>query len=67
MTAGSIVILKLLRRRKKFYYKIQNFTSVSGYAYWMKQNAVGLASILVFPEYRSSSDAFYYGMSEYGN
>lgn len=46
-TAGSIVILKLLRRRKKFYYKIQNFTSVSGMLYRMKQNAVGLASICI--------------------
>ena len=27
-TSGSIVILKLLRRRKKFYYKLQNFTSI---------------------------------------
>ena len=46
-TAGSIVILKLLRRRKKFYYKIQNFTSISGMLYRMKQNAVGLASICI--------------------
>lgn len=46
-TSGSIVILKLLRRRKKFYYKLQNFTSVSGMLYRMKQNAVGLASICI--------------------
>lgn len=46
-TAGSIVILKLMRRNKKFYYKLRNFTSVSGLLYRMKQNAVGLASICI--------------------
>ena len=46
-TAGSIMILKLMRRKKSFYYKIQNFTSVSGMLYRMKQNAVGLASICI--------------------
>ncbi|MDO5134457.1 MAG: ABC transporter permease [Eubacteriales bacterium] len=46
-TAGSIVVLKMLRRRKSFYYKAKNFTSVSGMLYRMKQNAVGLASICI--------------------
>ena len=46
-TAGSIVILKLLRKNKKFYYKTSNFISVSGMIYRMKQNAVGLASICI--------------------
>lgn len=46
-TAGSIMILKLMRRKKSFYYKVQNFTSVSGMLYRMKQNAVGLASICI--------------------
>lgn len=46
-TAGSIVILKLLRRRKRFYYKIRNFTGVSGMIYRMKQNAVGLGSVCI--------------------
>ena len=46
-TAGSIVILKFLRRRKKFYYKTSNFISISGMLYRMKQNAVGLASICI--------------------
>lgn len=46
-TAGSIVVLKLMRRKKSFYYKIQNFTSVSGMIYRMKQNAAGLASICI--------------------
>jgi len=46
-TAGSIAILKLLRKNKKFYYKTRNFTSVSGMLYRMKQNAVGLANICI--------------------
>ena len=46
-TAGSIVILKILRWNKNFYYKTKNFTSVSGMLYRMKQNAVGLASICI--------------------
>lgn len=46
-TAGSIVVLKVLRWNKKFYYKTKNFTAVSGMLYRMKQNAAGLASICV--------------------
>ena len=46
-TAGSIVILKLLRKNKKFYYKTGNFISVSGMIYRMKQNGAGLANICV--------------------
>ena len=46
-TAGSIVILKFLRRRKSFYYRTGNFISISGMLYRMKQNAVGLASICI--------------------
>ncbi|MDD4502578.1 MAG: ABC transporter permease [Clostridia bacterium] len=46
-TAGSIVLLKILRRNKKYYYKTNHFTSVSGMIYRMKQNAVGLANICI--------------------
>ena len=46
-TAGSIVILKFLRRRKSFYYRTGNFISISGMLYRMKQNAIGLASICI--------------------
>lgn len=45
--AGSIAILKLLRKNKRYYYKTRHFTSVSGMIYRMKQNAAGLASICV--------------------
>ena len=46
-TAGSIAILKLMRRNKRFYYKAKHFISVSGMIYRMKQNAVGLANICI--------------------
>ena len=45
--AGSIVILKLLRSNRTFYYKTNHFTSVSGMLYRMKQNAAGLATICI--------------------
>lgn len=46
-TAGSIAILKMLRKNKKFYYKTKNFTAVSGLMYRMKQNAAGLSNICI--------------------
>ncbi len=46
-TAGSIVLLKMLRKNKKYYYQTAHFTSVSGMIYRMKQNAVGLANICI--------------------
>lgn len=46
-TAGSIAVLKILRKNKRYYYKANHFISVSGMIYRMKQNAVGLANICV--------------------
>lgn len=46
-TAGSIAVLKLLRKNKSYYYKTNHFISVSGMIYRMKQNAVGLANICI--------------------
>lgn len=46
-TSGSIMLLKILRKNKKFYYKKNNFISVSNMIYRMKQNAVGLANIAI--------------------
>ena len=46
-TAGSIVILKILKKSKKYYYQTNHFISVSQMMYRMKQNAVGLASICI--------------------
>ena len=46
-TAGSIVLLKLLRKNKRYYYKTNHFISVSNMIYRMKQNAVGLGNICI--------------------
>lgn len=46
-TAGSIALLKSLRKNKRYYYRTKHFVSVSGMIYRMKQNAVGLANICV--------------------
>lgn len=45
--AGSIVLLKLLKKNKNFYYHRTHFVTVSGMMYRMKQNALGLASICI--------------------
>ena len=46
-TAGSIAVLKLLRKNHGFYYNKKHFIAVSTMMYRMKQNAAGLASICV--------------------
>lgn len=47
-TAGSVTLLKLLRKNKRFYYgKPAHFINVSGMIYRMKQNAVGLANMAI--------------------
>lgn len=46
-TAGSIAILKILKKNKRFYYSPNNFISVSSMLYRMKRNAVGLANICI--------------------
>lgn len=46
-TAGSVALLKLLKKNKHFYYQTNHFVSLSGLMYRMKQNAMGLASICV--------------------
>ncbi len=45
--AGSISLLKVLKRNKKYYYKPSHFITVSNMIYRMKQNAVGLANICI--------------------
>lgn len=46
-TAGSIALLKWLRKNKNFYYQTKHFSAVAGMIYRMKQNAVGLANICI--------------------
>lgn len=46
-TAGSIFILKAMKKNKRLYYQPRPFISISGMLYRMKQNATGLANISI--------------------
>ena len=46
-TAGSIALLKALRKNKKYYYQTRHFTAISGMLHRMKRNAAGLATICI--------------------
>lgn len=67
-TAGSIAILKRLRKNKKYYYKSNHFISVSGMIYRMKQNAAGLSNICILSTMviviLSSTVSLYMGMED---
>ncbi|MGI5936309.1 MAG: FtsX-like permease family protein [Oscillospiraceae bacterium] len=67
-TAGSIVLLKALRRNKKYYYKTEHFTTVSGMIHRMKQNAVGLSNICILSTMvlvmMSTTVSLYIGMED---
>ena len=45
--AGTITLLQFLKKRKKYYYKTQNFISVSNLISRMRKNATGLATISI--------------------
>lgn len=66
--AGSISLLKLMRKNKRYYYHPRHFTSVSGMIYRMKQNAVGLANICILSTMVlvtvSSTLSLYIGMED---
>lgn len=67
-TAGSVTLLKILKKNKKFYYKTNHFTAVSGLLYRMKQNAIGLANICILSTavlvMVSTTVSLYIGMQE---
>lgn len=67
-TAGSVAILKGVKKRENYYYKPNHFISVSGMIYRMKQNAVGLANICVLSTVvlvmLSSTVSLYVGVSD---
>ncbi len=46
-TSGSIAVLKILKKNKKYFYQTEHFTNVSGMLYRMKKNAVGLGNICI--------------------
>lgn len=45
--SGSVVLCKILKKNKKYYYKKSHFVSVSSMLFRMKRNGAGLASICV--------------------
>ena len=45
--AGSIVLLSLLQKNKRFFYQPTNFISISNLKFRMRKNAAGLASICI--------------------
>ncbi len=67
-TTASIVILKMLRSNKQFYYQTAHFSVVSGMLYRMKQNAVGLANICILSTMvivtLTTTISMYYGLDD---
>jgi putative ABC transport system permease protein len=67
-TSGSIMLLKMLRKNKKYYYRSKHFISVSSMIYRMKQNAVGLANICILASavlvMISTTVSMYFGMED---
>lgn len=47
LIAGSVLICRILQRRKGYYYQARHFVSVSSMAYRMRRNGAGLASICI--------------------
>ena len=64
--SGSIALLKMLKKNKKYYYHKTHFITVSGMMYRMKQNSVGLANICILSTavlvVLSSTVSLYMGM-----
>ncbi len=47
-TSGSIAFLRILKKRKGFYYRPEHFVTVSGMLYRMKKSAASLSNICIF-------------------
>lgn len=47
MIAGSVLLCRILQKKKNFYYQSRHFISVSSMTYRMKRNGAGLASICI--------------------
>ncbi len=67
-TAGSIAMLKLLKRNHRFYYRAKNFVAVSGLLYRMRRNASGLSAICILSTMVmvtvSSTTSLYFGQQD---
>ena len=47
MISGSVLLCRILKKNKKYYYKLNHFISVSSMMFRMKRNGAGLASICI--------------------
>ena len=47
MVAGSVLLCRILQKKKRYYYKPAHFVSVSSMVFRMKRNGAGLASICI--------------------
>lgn len=47
-TSGSVAALRFFKKRKGFYYRPENFITVSGMLYRMKKSAASLSNICIF-------------------
>ncbi|RCX16115.1 putative ABC transport system permease protein [Anaerobacterium chartisolvens] len=67
-TAGSVFLLRALKRNKGYYYKPGNFIAVSGLMHRLKQNASGLYNICILSTMVlvtvSGCCALYFGQEE---
>ena len=68
LISGSVLLCKILKSRKSYYYKPNHFVSVSSMAYRMKRNGAGLASICILATMVlvmiSSSACLYFGTED---
>ena len=68
LTAGSVVMCRILQNNRNYYYKASHFVSVSSMAYRMKRNGAGLASICILLTMilvmLSSTSALYVGAEQ---
>ena len=68
MISGSVLLCRLLQKKKAYYYKANHFISVSSMGYRMKRNGAGLGSICIMAcmvlVMISSTAALYFGAED---
>jgi len=66
--AGSVVVCRILKGNKKYYYQKNHFVSVSSMIFRMRRNGAGLASICILCTMvlvmLSSSSCMYFGLKD---
>ena len=68
MVSGSVLLCRVLQKKKSYYYKPNHFVSVSSMVYRMKRNGAGLASICILATMVlvmiSSTSCLYFGAED---